>query len=85
VSSAALVANPAWNQRRGLQFLTPLVNVTRERPQARLTANAAITQFQPCGGHQAAGVFVQMRPNASKVLGDLGIGVHTQLDSISRW
>jgi hypothetical protein len=28
-------------------------------------------------------VFVQMRPHASKVLGQLGIGAHTQRDSTS--
>jgi hypothetical protein len=30
-------------------------------------------------------VFVQMRPHPSKVLGDLGIAVHTQPDNISGW
>src|SRR5450759_4761021 len=46
--------------------------------------NAAITQFQSSAdGHQAAGVFVQMRPHASKVLGELGISVHAQRDNTS--
>jgi hypothetical protein len=55
----------------GLQFLNVLVNVTRERPQAR--PNAAISQFHGfAGGYQAAGALVQMRPHASKVTGRFG-------------
>jgi hypothetical protein len=30
-------------------------------------------------------VFVQMRPHASKVLGELGIGVHAHRDNTSGW
>src|ERR1035437_9806824 len=32
-----------------------------------------------------AGVFVQMRPHASEVPGELGIDVHAQRDNTSRW
>jgi hypothetical protein len=85
VSSAALVANPARDQRRGLQFLNALgQRDARKAAGPTNPRNASITKFHGfAGGHQTAGVFVQMRPHASKVLGDLGIGVHTQLDSIS--
>ena len=39
----------------------------------------AITQFHGfAGGHQAAGVFVQMRPHARKLRGELGIRIHAQ-------
>ena len=64
---------------------TPLVNVTRDRPQAPADPRyAAITQFHGLtGGHQAAGVFIQMRPHASKVLGELGIGIHAQRNNTS--
>jgi hypothetical protein len=37
------------------------------------------------GGHQAAGMFVQMRPHASNVLAELGIGVHAHRDNTSGW
>jgi hypothetical protein len=87
VSSAALAPDPARGQRRGLQFLNAL-----DQGDARQTAgaadprNAAITQFHGlAGSHQAAGMFVQMRPHASKVLGELGIGVHAQRNSTSGW
>jgi hypothetical protein len=85
VSSAALVANPARGQRRGLQFLNALgQRDARQAAGAADPRNAAITQFHGfAGGHQAAGVFVQMRPHASKVLGELGIGVHAQRDNTS--
>jgi hypothetical protein len=85
VSSAALVANPARRQRCGLQFLNALgQGDARQTAGATDLRNAAITQFHSfAGGHQAAGVFVQMRPHASKVLGELGIGVHAQGNNTS--
>src|SRR5450759_3836328 len=71
----------------GLQFLNALGQ--RDARQAAGTAeprNAAITQFHGlAGGHQAASMFVQMRPHASKELGELGIGVHAQRDNTSGW
>ena len=85
VSSAARVANPARGQWRGLQFLHALdQGDARQAAGAADPRNAAITQFHGlAGGHQAAGVFVQMRPHASKVLCELGIGVHAQRDNTS--
>src|SRR6266700_4760643 len=81
VSSAALVANPARGQRRGLQFLDALgQRNARQATGAAHPRNTAITQFHRfAGGHQPAGVFVQMGPHASKVLGQLGIGAHTNV------
>ena len=87
VSSAALVANPARSQGRGLQFLNALgQRDTRQATGAADPRNAAITQFHGlAGGNQPAGVFVQMRPHASKVLGELRIGVHAHRDNTSGW
>jgi hypothetical protein len=83
VSCAALVANPARSHRRGLQFSNALgQRNARQATGAAHSRNAAMTQFHCfAGGHRAAGVFVQMRPHASEVLGQLGIGAHAQPDS----
>ena len=86
VSSAALATNPARGQRRGLQLLNTLdQRDARQAAGAADPRNAAIAQFHGlAGSHQAAGMFVQMRPHASKVLGELAIiGVHTQRDNTS--
>ena len=59
---ATLMPNPARSQRRCLQFLNALAQ--------RDMRDAAITQFHRfAGGHQAAGVVIQMRPHARKQLG----------------
>jgi hypothetical protein len=85
VSAFALVANPARRQRCDLQFFHPLgQRDTRQTAGAADPRYAAITQFHGLtGGHQAARVFVQMRPYANKVLDELGIGVHAQRNSTS--
>lgn len=81
VSPAALASNPARRHWGTLQFSTPLVTVTRDRPQARLTRETPpIAQFHRfAGSHQAAGMFIQMRPDASEVLSELRIGAHTNV------
>jgi hypothetical protein len=85
VSPSALVANPARRQRCSLQFLNALgQRDARQTASAADPRYAAITQFHGlAGGYQAAGVFVQMRPHASKVLGELGISVHAQRNNTS--
>jgi hypothetical protein len=62
-----------------------------KRREARLTASMHlhhahhVTQLLGfVGGHQRAGVLVQMSLHPSKVLNDLGIGFHTRPDNIYR-
>jgi hypothetical protein len=85
VPSAALATNPARGQRRRLQFLNALdQRNARQAAGAADPRDATITQFHSlAGGYQAAGMFVQMRPHASKVLGELGIGIHAHRDNTS--
>ena len=83
---------PSWRIRPGATGAACNSSTPFGQRDARQAAgaadprNATITQFHGlAGGHQAAGVFVQMRPPASKVLGELGIGVHAQRDNTSGW
>lgn len=78
MTSAALAANPAWGERRGLQFLNALGQChTRQAAGAADPRNAAITQLHSLAScHQAAGMLVQVRPHTSKVLDELGIGAY---------
>lgn len=73
-TSAARPANPARGKWRALQFMNAFGE--RDAGQAARAAdqgNAAMAELHGfAGGHQAAGVLIQMRPDTGKILNETG-------------